>query len=44
MDSLSPAEAAAAPELRDRADIADRYKWNLTDIFPGWKEWQHAYD
>ena len=44
MDSLSPAEAAAAPELRNRADIPDRYKWNLADIFPGWDEWLLAYD
>jgi oligoendopeptidase F len=43
MDSLSPVEAAAAPELRDRAAIPDRYKWNLNDIFPGWDEWQQAY-
>ena len=44
MDSLSTAEAAAAPELRNRADIDDRYKWNLTDIFPSWDDWQRAYD
>ena len=44
MDSLSPAEAAAAPELRDRTDIADRYKWNLADIFPDWDAWQQGYD
>jgi len=44
MDSLSPAEAAAAPELRNRTDIPDRYKWNLADIFPGWDEWLLAYD
>ena len=44
MDSLSPAEAAAAPELRDRVDISDRYKWNLTDIFSDWDAWQQAYD
>lgn len=44
MDLLSPAEAAAAPALRNRADIPDRYKWDLTDIFPGWDEWQQAYE
>ena len=43
MDLLSTAEAAAAPELRDRTDIADRYKWNLGDIFPGWDAWLAAY-
>jgi oligoendopeptidase F len=44
MDLLSTAEASAAPELRERSQIDDRYKWNLTDIFPGWDEWQHAYN
>jgi len=44
MDLLSTAEAAAAPELRDRAAIDDRYKWNLSDIFPGWEAWQAGYD
>jgi oligoendopeptidase F len=44
MDLLSTAEAPAAPELRERSQIDDRYKWNLTDIFPGWEEWQRAYD
>ena len=44
MDQLSTAEASAAPELRDRAAIDDRYKWNLNDIFPGWEEWQKGYD
>jgi oligoendopeptidase F len=43
MDLLSTAEAAAAPELRDRADIDDRYKWNLADIFSGWDAWLAAY-
>ena len=37
MDLLSTAEAAAAPELRNRTDIDDRYKWNLNDIFPDWE-------
>jgi oligoendopeptidase F len=44
MDLLSTAEASASPELRNRADIDDRYKWNLADIFSGWDEWQRAYD
>ena len=44
MDLLSTAEAAAAPELRNRTDIDDRYKWNLNDIFPDWEAWQRAYD
>jgi len=44
MDLLSTAEAAAAPDLRDRANIDNRYKWNLNDIFSGWEEWQRAYE
>src|SRR3954470_6099048 len=43
MDLLSTADTAAAPELRDRTDIADRYKWNLTDIFSDWDAWQRGY-
>ena len=43
LDLLSTAEAAAAPELRNRTDIDDRYKWNLNDIFPDWDAWQRAY-
>jgi oligoendopeptidase F len=37
-----PAEAPAAPLLQDRSEIADRYKWNLADIFPDWEGWQAA--
>src|SRR5207245_1101272 len=29
----SPAETAPAPQLRERADIPDRFKWRLADIF-----------
>jgi oligoendopeptidase F len=44
MDSLNAsAPAPAAPELRDRDSIPDRFKWDLTHIFPGWDEWQRAY-
>jgi oligoendopeptidase F len=44
MDSLAPAQAPAAPQLRDRVDIPNRFKWNLAHIFPGWPEWQQAYE
>ena len=44
MDSFAPAGAAAASAPRDRADIPDRFKWNLTRIFPDWQVWQTAYD
>src|SRR5213595_3565523 len=38
------AETAPAPQLRDRDAIADRFKWNLTDIFADWEVWQTAFD
>jgi oligoendopeptidase F len=44
MDLFAPAEATAALQLRDRHDIPDRFKWNLSHIFPDWSEWQAAYD
>jgi len=43
MDLRSPADAAAAPQLRDRTEIDDRFKWNLTHIYPDWTAWQTAY-
>jgi len=44
MDFFAPAEAAVAPPLRERAEIPDRFKWNLTHIFPDWRAWQAAFD
>src|SRR5262249_51202903 len=44
MKPYAPAEAPAAPPLRDRSEIADRFKWSLTDIFPDWTAWRSAYD
>ena len=41
---LAAAEAPAAPALRDRGDIPDRFKWNLGHIFADWGKWQAAYD
>ena len=29
-----------APQERDRAKIADTYKWNLADIFPSLEAWR----
>ena len=34
---------ATATRSRNRPEIADKYKWNLADIFPGWPEWEAAY-
>ena len=44
MDLFAPAEATAALQLRERHDIPDRFKWNLSHIFPDWADWQAAYD
>ncbi len=44
MDPLTAsAPAPAAPELRDRDSIPDRFKWDLTHIFTAWDDWQRAY-
>ncbi len=44
MDQLASADPLAAPPLRDRAAIAERFKWTLTDIFSDWAAWQAAYE
>src|SRR5262252_8994808 len=44
MQTSSPAEATAAPPLRERSEIPDRFKWNLSHIFPDWDAWQRTYD
>jgi oligoendopeptidase F len=43
MSPHAPADTTAAPHLRDRSEIPDRYKWNLSHIFPDWSAWQAAY-
>ena len=43
MRLFATAEAGSAPQLRDRQDIPDRFKWNLTHIFPDWPSWRAAY-
>lgn len=43
MDLRHPADAPAAPAIRERSEIAERYKWNLLHIFPGWASWEAAY-
>ena len=44
MDLVSTTEAPAAPALRERDQIPDRFKWDLAHIFSDWTEWQRAYD
>jgi oligoendopeptidase F len=34
--------SAAPVRSRNRADIDDKYKWNLADIFPDWEAWDRA--
>jgi oligoendopeptidase F len=34
----------AAPTPLERGQIPDRFKWDLTSIFPDWEAWQAAYD
>jgi oligoendopeptidase F len=46
-DCFAPSDVAA-PEpaqtrSRRREEIPERFKWNLTDIFEGWPEWEAAY-
>jgi oligoendopeptidase F len=32
----------AAPRPRNRAEIDDRHKWDLADIYPDWDAWERA--
>jgi oligoendopeptidase F len=43
MNKLGPAEAPPAPPLRERHEVPDRFKWNLTHIFPDAEAWKAAY-
>jgi oligoendopeptidase F len=43
MPEFAPAATTTAPPLRDRQDIAARFKWDLTRIFPDWDAWKAAY-
>jgi oligoendopeptidase F len=46
-DLLHPSDTATAepPQARSRkrGDIDDRYKWNLSEIFPNWDAWEASY-
>ena len=37
----SPARAPSS--VRERAEIASSYTWNLSSIFPSWEAWEEAY-
>ena len=44
---FAPSDVATPepPQLRSRRreEVADRFKWNLSDIFPDWSAWEAAY-
>jgi len=42
-DLMPVSPEAPVSRSRRREDVADRFKWNLTDIFPDWDAWQKAY-
>ena len=42
MNPFAAPEAAASSDLRERRDIPDKFKWNLTHIFADWDAWQAA--
>jgi oligoendopeptidase F len=46
-DCFAPSDVAAPepPQTRSRRreEIPNQFKWNLTDIFPNWEEWDAAY-
>src|SRR5258708_21215849 len=33
----------APPRSRNRAEIPEKFKWNVLDIFQSWEEWDAAY-
>ena len=35
--------SATATRSRERQEIAEKYKWNLHDIFPDWGTWEEGY-
>jgi oligoendopeptidase F len=43
MAATPTAESAPPVPSRNRADIAERFKWNVHDIFPSWDAWETAY-
>src|SRR5689334_22511455 len=43
LETLAPADASVATQLRERDQIPARFKWNLAHIFSDWNRWQTAY-
>ena len=44
MNQVASVGALAGGTPREREQIPDRFKWDLTSIFPDWATWQSAYD
>jgi oligoendopeptidase F len=44
MTESAASETMTTAALRERDQIPDRFKWDLTKIFPDWKAWQSAYE
>ena len=40
---MAPETMTSPARSRNRAEIDDRFKWNLADIFPNWEAWDAAY-
>src|SRR4051812_41507279 len=43
MSSPVTSPSATPARSRERGGIAERFKWNLGDIFPSWEAWDAAY-
>jgi len=43
MTVFAPTDALESGALRERSEIDDRYKWDLSSIFPDWDRWSEAY-
>src|SRR3982751_2573236 len=46
--NISATSDVATPEppqvqTRRREDVPERFKWNLSDIFPNWSKWEAGY-
>jgi oligoendopeptidase F len=42
VSSIRMTTAPAPERSRNRVDIDDAYKWNLSDIYPDWESWDRA--
>ena len=40
---MAPETLTPPARSRNRGEIADRFKWNVTDIFDSWEAWDAAY-